>query len=186
MRRPNGWASNPKALASVSLRKEYNGHPELGNSVDADTWLTPRWILKELGTFDFDPCPCPTSLQWVAVNYAADGLLEDWRGRVFMNPPFSKTAHWLERHAHYADGISLVPASVESNVWQRFVWPRARGIFLFAGRTRFCNPDSSVTTGRPLRSIALIAWTAADLDVLSRANFSGVLLTSWSSRGVAF
>lgn len=52
-------------------------------------------------------------------------------------------------------------------------------ILLLHGRTRFCNPDGSTTTGRPLRSIALIAWSDEDARILAATGFAGVLLTSW-------
>lgn len=73
----------------------------------------------------------------------------------------------------------MVPATVESEVWRKFVWPRAKGILLTHGRVRFCNPDGSTTTGRPLRSIALIAWTEFDLRFLIAAPIAGVLLPVW-------
>ena len=66
--------------------------------------------------------------------------------------------------------------------------PQARRRFLAAGpgflhgRTRFCNPDGSSTTGRPLRPIALIAWSPADADHLAACKLSGVLLRDWSLR----
>jgi phage N-6-adenine-methyltransferase len=171
-------------MATVSNRLRFNGHPDLGRDVDVDTWLTPRWILDRLGAFDLDPCAALECRDWVcpeSFTKADDGLEREWRGRVFMNPPFSQTARWLERHAIHANGISLVPSTVEAAVWRSHVWPKARAIFLFFGRTRFCNPDGSTTTGRPLRSIALIAWSAHDADVIARAGFAGVLLDSWRS-----
>lgn len=96
-----------------------------------------------------------------------------------MNPPFSNTRAWLRRHARHGRGISLVPATVEATVWQQEVWPKAKAILLLSGRTRFCNPDGSNTTGRPLRSIALIGWSGADMDALSDSKLAGVLLTAW-------
>jgi hypothetical protein len=53
---------------------------------------------------------------------------------------------------------------------------------LLHGRTRFCNPDGSSTTGRPLRSIALIGWTDADAEILRKTSLAGVLLTNWNQR----
>lgn len=185
MNRPTGWQANPQALASVSIRKVYGGDPELGSDVDADTWLTPRYILDDLGVFDLDPCATERNREWVAprcFTRADDGLAQDWSGRVFMNPPFSNTVPWLEKHAAYGIGISLVPASVESRAWRSSVWTRAKAILLLHGRTRFCNPDGSSTQGRPLRSIALIAWGAADADVLTASQLAGTLLTTWRQR----
>lgn len=184
--------SNPQQNAA-RRSKEYTGSPELGSQVDPDTWLTPRWILNHLWTFDLDPCPALSEPYRCAAHAyvidrgaegfeARDGLGLDWYGRVFMNPPYSQTAVWLEKHARHGNGISLVPASSESEVWREFVWPTATAIYLLAGRTRFCNPDGSTTTGRPLRGVALIAWSQFDREVLKSAPFAGILLETWGQR----
>lgn len=183
--RPTGWKPNPQALASVSKRRTFVGHELLGKHVDSDTWLTPRYILSQLGTFDLDPCAAKENPVWVCDKYYTkydDGLRSDWFGRVFMNPPFSNTRDWLIKHSQYAKGISLVAASVESRVWRDCVWRKARAILLLHGRTRFCNPDGSATVGRPLRSIALIGWADADAQILATSTLAGVLLTHWSHR----
>jgi hypothetical protein len=176
---------NPQALGAVSKRKSYDGDPRLGQAVDGDTWLTPRWILSQLGSFDLDPCAAAAAPDWVARHsyvLPLDGLEMTWFGRVFMNPPFSNTVPWLERHAEHGRGISLVSASTESTVWRELVWKKAQGILLLAGRTRFSNPDGSITTGRPLRPVCLIAWSPADREILEASTLAGVFLTSWSQR----
>lgn len=185
MNRPTGWRPNPQAMATVSARVEFGGNPLLSTAVDVDTWLTPRFILEQLGDFDLDPCAAETNPFWVAKrSYTVkdNGLEMDWTGRVFMNPPFSNTAPWIKKHAAYAHGISLIPASVESVVWRETVWKRAHAILLLHGRTRFCNPDGSSTTGRPLRSIALIAWNNKDAQILEVTALAGVFLQDWLAR----
>lgn len=175
------FPASPQAMAAVSKRGKSPGalaHIE----ADADTWLTPMWVLDRLGSFDLDPCAteyCPNRTAAKCYTKIHDGLAQKWSGRVFMNPPFSNTAPWLEKHAAHGSGISLVPASVESQVWRRCVWPSAKAVLFMHGRTRFCNPDGSTTTGRPLRSIALIAWSDEDARILAAADFAGVLVTSW-------
>lgn len=183
--RPGGWPANPQAMAAVSKRQEYAGSALLSDPVDADTWLTPRYILDQLGEFDLDPCAAACNPHWVskgAMTVLEDGLRQPWLGRVFMNPPFSDTRPWLEKHADHGNGISLVPASVESRVWRSRVWSGAAGILLLHGRTRFCNPDGSSTKGRPLRSVALIAWTPEDLQALRDSTLAGVMLEKWSQK----
>lgn len=175
---------NPYLLEMIKQRRsEYTGHPDLGEQVDADTWLTPRFILDKLGKFDMDPCAAAGNPDWVGATISItkrdDGLSYPWGGRVFMNPPFSATRAWLRKHARYGRGVSLVPATVESQVWQQEVWPKASAVLFLAGRTRFCNPDGSSTSGRPLRSIALISWGEHDRQALISCGLAGVLVTSW-------
>lgn len=183
MNRPTGWQANPQAMASVSLRTVYQGHPELGVDVDADTWLTPRFILDSLGAFDLDPCATAQNPKWVAPKcYTAvdDGLNQPWSGRVFCNPPYSNTIPWVHKCADHANGVTLIPASVESKVWREVVWMRASALLFLAGRTRFCNPDGSATRGRPLRSVVLIAWTDEDAKVICGSGLAGVTVTRWN------
>lgn len=185
MKRPTGWVANPQAMAQVTQRQMFSGADELlsHSGVDADTWLTPRWLLDGLGKFDLDPCAAVANPAWVCSSYFTSGGLErEWTGRVFMNPPYSQTPLWIRKHASHGEGISLVPCSVESKVWREVVWKQARCILLLHGRTRFANPDGSSTTGRPLRSVALIAWNDREADVLTKTRFAGVLLKKWSQR----
>jgi hypothetical protein len=172
-------------MALVSREAEYSGDARLGSETDTDTWLTPLHILSQLGEFDLDPCGAVQNPKWVckrSFTVDQDGLNQPWEGRVFMNPPFSNTVPWLVRHAQHGNGIALVPASVESRVWREMVWVRAIAVLLLHGRTRFCNPDGSNTTGRPLRSIALIAWSEYDAAILAESSIAGVLLKDWKQR----
>lgn len=182
--RPNSPCfSNPQALRAVSKRAPVTGDPLLINLVDPDTWLTPRWILSQLGHFDLDPCAAHCNPEWVGAKRSYqksdDGLISPWTGRVFCNPPFSNTPPWLEKHSRHGFGISLVPCTLESKTWAKFVWPKAVKILLLSGRVRFCNPDGSTTTGRPLRPVCLIAWSDFDAEMLAKSGYAGVLLERW-------
>jgi hypothetical protein len=181
------FMTNPEAMSLLNEKHTYTGHPDLGQQVDGDTWLTPRFILDPLGKFDLDPCAFAGNPGWTGATRSytkgvgpdQDGLSLPWFGRVFMNPPFSNTAAWLRRHARHGRGISLVPATVENTVWRDTVWPKASAVLLLSGRTRFCNPDGTTTYITPLRSVALIGWDGPDREALERCGLAGVLLTDW-------
>jgi hypothetical protein len=84
----------------------------------SDVWLTPPEILDALG--DLDPCAAPEPRPWstARLHYWTprhNGLLEPWRGRVWLNPPYSREAvRWLRRMAAHGDGIALTFARTET------------------------------------------------------------------------
>lgn len=68
----------------------------------SDHWATPwplvRELEREFGAFDLDPC-CRAETAKAKASYTPEqnGLALPWFGRVFLNPPYSKPAPWLQR-----------------------------------------------------------------------------------------
>lgn len=58
-----------------------------------DEWYTPKEIIDALGKFDLDPC-APVNPLWQTAtqmyNKNDNGLLQEWVGRVWLNPPYSR------------------------------------------------------------------------------------------------
>lgn len=147
-------------------------------AMKSDTWLTPPEWVKALGPFDTDPC-CPLAMPWstAPIMYWKDGLTEPWFGRVWLNPPFGQEwPKWVEKLAGHDDGgIALIPARTETEAFYRLVWGRADAICFVKGRPHFHHADgtrASFNSGAP---IALIAYRAANVDALKRANLGVVL-----------
>lgn len=78
-----------------------------------DHWETPDWLWRALDTefgFTYDPCPLHAEF---------DGLIEDWRGeRVFINPPYSNIAPWVEKAKEADLAVLLLPVRTDSD-WFR-------------------------------------------------------------------
>lgn len=77
---------------------------------DKDAWFTPRSILDELGKFDLDPANSTPENHPTADKHfgpAEDGLIQDWTGRVWLNPPFSNARPFIEKLIEHGDGIAL-------------------------------------------------------------------------------
>lgn len=121
----------------------------------ADTsndWYTPRWMFNAAGiVFDLDVAApmdpsrrtCPARAYLTVIE---DGLATDWRGVVWMNPPFSGPAPWVDRFVRHADGLALVPALPRS---------RALGILLgSADAVTLVNPEF----GRPDGTTGVLRW----------------------------
>lgn len=103
-----------------------------------DEWYTPRWIFDAAGlTFDLDVCApvapefrsCPARRYLTVLD---DGLTAPWDGLVWMNPPYSDTAPWVDRFIQHSPGLALVKAGNSS--WLRRLQPAADGIALLSLR----------------------------------------------------
>lgn len=75
-----------------------------------DEWYTPEVVIDvvraTMGGIDLDPASNPVANAVVKASeiftQADDGLAQEWRGRVFLNPPYSgkaTKAHWIDKLA---------------------------------------------------------------------------------------
>src|SRR5690349_17616072 len=101
------------------------------HSGGTDEWLTPPSLIAALGSFDLDPCS-PRVRPWDTAakhyNVEDDGLRQEWRGRVWLNPPYSDAGKWLGRLANHGQGTALIFARTETRLWFDHVWPHATGL----------------------------------------------------------
>lgn len=143
-----------------------------------DEWLTPPEIIEALGPFDLDPCS-PLDRPWdTAAHHLTvedDGLDHDWAGRVWLNPPYSDVAPWMERLAQHGRGIAMVFARCETSWWFEHVWPHATAFLFLRGRVTFRRPDGSRpreghNAGGPS---VLIAYGEGDAGALALSGLAG-------------
>lgn len=143
-----------------------------------DDWLTPPHIIDALGPFDLDPC-CPADMPWptarMMLTEEHDGLTHPWGGLVWLNPPYSSVAPWLQRLAEHGDGIALVFARTETEAWQRWVWPYAIAVMFIAGRLTFHNGDGTLGRYNGGAPSALIAYGSEAARRLHAADLTGKL-----------
>lgn len=146
----------------------------------SDVWLTPKPIIDALGPFDLDPCAAPEPRPWptAAKHYVeADmGLMLPWEGFVWLNPPYSDIAPWMERiAAHDGGGIALTFTRTDTNWFFRSVWRACDALLFIKRRVRFCLPDGTETAGEKVPSV-LIAYTPEAVRRLARADVEGHLV----------
>lgn len=145
-----------------------------------DEWLTPRHVIDALGEFDLDPCapvnrPWPTAAQHFTI--FDDGLSKEWGGRVWMNPPYgTQTGKWMKRLAGHGNGIALIFARTETEIFFPWVWQHADSLLFLKGRLRFCDVQ-----GRPARDNAggpsvLVAYGRENTDALASSGLHGKLV----------
>jgi len=151
--------------------------------MDKDEWLTPPEILNALGEFDLDPC-APIVRPWdmAATHYTIDdlGLTRPWFGRVWCNPPYgSQTGIWLQKLADHGNGIALIFARTETEMFFSQVWKRADALLFLEGRLYFhhvCGKKAKANSGAPS---VLIAYGKENQRQLREASLKGAFIEKW-------
>lgn len=142
-----------------------------------DEWLTPPTIIKALGEFDLDPCS-PVVRPWDTAkrhyHQYDDGLMLPWSGRVWMNPPYGKhTGKWLNKLALHGDGIALIFARTETEMFFKEVWGRADALLFIKGRLRFHHVTGEVGATNSGAPSVLVAYGWWNVMALERCDIAG-------------
>jgi len=152
-----------------------------------DEWLTPPEIINAIGPFDLDPCspinrPWPTATEHYTI--MDNGLMLPWHGRVWLNPPYGQeTGLWLSYLATHRNGIALIMARTETEMFFEQVWERADGILFLKGRLYFYHVNGQKADGNAGAPSCLIAYGQNNVEALGKSGLSGKLvrLTTGSS-----
>lgn len=110
-----------------------------------DELYTPKSLFDKLGLqFDLDVASSfneqittPAARRFTIEDNA---LEQDWFGRVWMNPPFSKPSPWAEKWANHGNGVALLPLSGNSR-WWRNLWQSQAKVVMIEPNTGFINPQ---------------------------------------------
>jgi hypothetical protein len=145
--------------------------------------ITPKSIIDRLGPFDMDPCAAserPWDCATVNITEAENGLIQPWRGRIFLNPPFDQyvVGQWIGRLAEHGRGTALLHARTEA-AWFEPCWERASGILFLADRIYFHRPDGSRQPANSGAPAVLVAFGEEDLVRLRDSGIAGYLVTQW-------
>lgn len=157
--------------ATTTKRKGIGGHarPVRGAT---DIWLTPPEIVRALGDFDLDPCAAPPPRPWDTVRdhiaLPDCGLTAPWRGRVWLNPPYSEVSAWLDRLSSHGSGTTIVFARTDTRWWSQLVWGCASAVHFLNYRPHFHRPDGTRANGNSGGPIALVAYGDRDAEILLR------------------
>jgi hypothetical protein len=140
-------------------------------------WLTPNWIVNELGHFDLDPCGAPghsLADRTYQIDDGENGLLLPWEGRVWLNPPYGNEAPpFLARMAQHKNGIAFIFARTETKAFFDYVWNSATAILFLKGRVRFLLDDGSEAGDRANAPSVLIAYSEKDAYILKNCSIPG-------------
>lgn len=170
-------------------------------------WLTPPWLLKLLTdtmgrAYRMDPCACiaqPWGTAERMLTRVDNGLIAQWAGAVFLNPPY--TTHqidkWLDRLAVHGDGMAVIFARTETDAFFEHVWNRAAAVRFLRGRINFhfgerwqdpktgkwyeIGDESPHNAGGPT---VLCAYGQDQMDVLAAAEIGGQFIPLHFPRSV--
>jgi phage N-6-adenine-methyltransferase len=135
----NGKKTQTKSLWSA-------GGP--GFSSATDDWQTPPAVFASLDAefgFELDVCASDTNHKCAAYFTAAeDGLTKEWRGRVWLNPPYGRhgggIAAWMAKALASsragATVVCLIPSRTDNAWWHESVMQAAEVRFV-RGRLKF-------------------------------------------------
>ena len=140
-----------------------------------DEFYTPKFIFDALGIeFDLDVSApldaqtnVPSKKQYTVKD---DGLVQSWYGNVWMNPPYSKPAPWVDKFLEHRQGIALLPFT--RGKWWFKLWNHSDAILPIAHDLKF---DKSDGTKKPITfNVALYALGDDNAKVLQNIEWHRV------------
>lgn len=147
-------------------------------SVASDEWYTPPYIIEALGEFDLDPC---AAHGWITAKKHLykedDGLANEWYGRVWLNPPYSRklVCAFIEKMARHGNGIALIFNRMDIAMWHDIIFPTADSMLILRGRLKFYRPDGSQGDSAGCGSV-LLAWGENNSRILQSCGLPGVFV----------
>lgn len=142
-------------------------------------WLTPPELVKSLGIFDLDPCtPISPPFVHATHNFSIkdNGLIKDWFGRVYMNPPYGKgMERWIEKLKNHGNGIALIFARTETKLFFNHIWNDADAILFVKGRIKFYNLEGK-QVGTPGAPSIFIAYGKQNVEAFYKSGIEGKII----------
>ena len=161
------------------------GSHTLPNQGATDDWITPKYIIDELGPFDLDPCQSLTQ-PWPCANkgytITDDGLAQKWRGFVYVNSPYSRVQPFMERLAEHKQGLGLLFGRTETKMFSEHIWQEATALFFLAGRLTFYRPDGTKAQGNSGGPSVIVAYGDKAVERLRKCKLPGAFVTQWEFR----
>ena len=143
----------------------------------SDEWYTPKEIIDLLGPFETDPCaPVEPLFRTAKIMYNKndDGLSKEWKGRVFLNPPYSQPLldQFMCKMAEHGRGIALLFNRCDSRMFRQYVLEKATAIFFLYKRIRFLYPNGKIGNSPRCGNI-LVAYGREEAEFLKDIPLEG-------------
>ena len=131
-----------------------------------NSWLTPLWLIDGLGDdFDLDPCGFEYHrTAGIIYQLPTDGLMEDWFGKVWLNPPYSDAAQWLDKMMIHRSGSALL----FSRTGTLGKWIKdCDHLFFLRQRIRFLDVNLVPAKDNPGCDSMILSWGNQDFSNLN-------------------
>jgi len=143
--------------------------PHVAQNTGESEWYTPfEYIVcakSVMGCFDIDPASSEIANKTIGAKkyytFSDDGLSKEWKGKVWMNPPYSAElvrlfiAKYAEnvKNGNIIEGMVLVNNATETQWFNQLVYVSSAVLFP-SGRIKFLDPSGK--PGAPLQGQALV------------------------------
>lgn len=113
-----------------------------------DDWETPQELFDELNEkHNFTLDAAATDENAKLPNYYTiedDALNQNWKGRVFCNPPYGREIkHWVKKayeesqQPYNEKVVILIPSRTDTIYWHEYIFGKAKEIDFLRGRLKF-------------------------------------------------
>lgn len=157
------------------------------SSGKSDEYYTPKYVFDALQcVFDLDVA-APEDRTFISVPavefITSDSLEKNWKGFVWMNPPFGKRnsiSNWLQRIHIHGNGIALTADRTSAPWWQNAAI-QCDAVLFVNGKIPFIRPDGSIAD-QPSNGTTLFGYGHRGVEALLQAqrNGLGIVKTDFS------
>ena len=140
-----------------------------------DEWETPHeffnGVQERFGIFNLDVCATnETAKCSTYYTQKDDGLIQDWEGMCWCNPPYSKQKPWIEKAIKevslnsHNEVMMLIPMNPETNYIHGLVLceETTKAIYMIHGRLSFLQDGKKI--GSPKFGSCLVHFKKPDLS----------------------
>lgn len=148
--------------------------------VSSDEYYTPKHIIEALGHFDLDPAT-PENPRWRTADMMYtkedDGLKQEWFGRVFLNPPYSRPLvnQFMEKMAAHGNGIALIVPKLGTKMFRDIIYPHCSAIYILSERIKFYD-ENWVQQKSPICQSMLVAFGEDNKKAILNSGLKGLML----------
>lgn len=147
---------------------ERRDSPHVTHNSGQNEWYTPGYLIEAarrvMGSIDFDPASSEIANQTVRANayytIYTDGLSQDWRGNVWLNPPYSQPdiGYFVDKliaEQGQIDQICILVNNATETTWFQSLLGIAQRVCLLRGRVKFLDAQLQ-PNGAPLQGQAVL------------------------------